>query len=168
MAWSGGAQAFTTAYNELSPSQQQRIGNIVYVSPGALGGLATNGSTSALIGVGPVDVVATSPTTIPGAIPTTCLHTDFACFVQQGQAQFQAIQNDGSCSAAGVFTRQGVADLGVAMAAVAAPQQYSAYWQLYGDTVSGLAGSFLDWLDSIPVGGPEFGVDENIYYDMNF
>jgi hypothetical protein len=166
VAWSGGAQAFTNAYNDLSPAQQQRIGDIVYVSPGAFGTLASNSSTTILIGAGGQDVFATGLTTIPATVDTTCNHRNFACFVQQAQAQFSPIQNDGSCSSPQTFSNPAYT-AAVALQQQAQQMQLAASWsQVFGDTVSGLAGSFLDWVDSIPIGGydPGYEVDETITY----
>ena len=40
VAYSGGASAFTAAYGQLSQAEQQRIGSVLYISPGAFGGIA--------------------------------------------------------------------------------------------------------------------------------
>ena len=169
VAFSGGAHAFTNAYNLLSPSQQQRIGNIVYVSPGTLDELATNGSTSAVLGAGldPGNIFSGSLTYIPTSVPltdTTCAHSDFACFIQQAQAQFAPIQNDGSCNAPQVFTRATTQNILNMAAAASQQQQVSSWWQNVSNYMPGLADAFLDWVDSIPVGGPDFTVDETITY----
>ncbi len=82
VAYSGGAGAFTAAYGVLSSSEQQRIGNILYVSPGANGSLVTNDTTSIVRGSGPVDVGAMIGTGCPRGTPVeqvACGHTDVAC-----------------------------------------------------------------------------------------
>jgi len=167
VAWSGGAAAFTNAYNQLSASQQQRIGNIVYVGPANIGGLATNSTTTVLLGQGWQDNGATSATTIPASIDTTCNHGDFACFVQQAQTQFAAIQNDGSCNSPNVYTRQGqfsAPSLASIVAQAQQAQQVASWWQNVSNYMPGLADAFLDWVDSIPVGGDDWEVDETITY----
>ena len=101
VAYSGGAAAFTDAYSELSGADQQRIGNILYISPGAAGGIVTNGSTSVVQGSGFIDNLVTSGTNIPSGTPITdsnCAHTDFACLARAAQSQLSTIQNDGSCT----------------------------------------------------------------------
>ena len=101
VAYSGGAAAFTDAYGELSTADQQRIGNILYLSPGAAGEIVTNGSTSVVLGSGVLDNLATIGTYIPPGTPITdsnCAHTDFACLARSAQRQLNTIQNDGSCN----------------------------------------------------------------------
>jgi hypothetical protein len=101
VAYSGGAEAFTEAYGELSSTDQQRIGNILYISPGAAGGIATNSTTSVVQGAGSADILATAGTTIPLGTPiaySSCAHTDFLCLATAAQAQMKTILSDGSCS----------------------------------------------------------------------
>jgi RHS repeat-associated protein len=107
VAFSGGASAFSGAYNLLSVADQQRIGNIVYVSPGAAGEIATNSTTSVVLGTGFADWGATMGTSVPPGTPTTqtqCAHTDFACLVNSAQSQFKPIQDNGACWSPGMPT----------------------------------------------------------------
>lgn len=109
IAYSGGAQAFTTAFGELTAAQQARIGNILYISPGAGEQLAgTGNNTTVVLGTGGADVAATSFMTIPfGAnqIRSNCSHTDLACLFQAAQAQLTQFAKDGPCKNQDVFTR---------------------------------------------------------------
>ena len=86
--FSGGAQAFASAYGYLPGSVQSRFNNVTYVSPGAAGTLpAGNGSTTAVFGGGIVDVAATIGTSLPFGtqiIDTPCNHS-FGC--EYGRAQ---------------------------------------------------------------------------------
>ena len=100
VAYSGGSAAFTAAYGLLSVTDRQRIGNIVYVSPGAAGELATNGNTTVVLGSDWKGVGATVGTYIPPGTPITdsqCGHQDFACLVRAAQSQFSLIQSNGAC-----------------------------------------------------------------------
>jgi RHS repeat-associated protein len=108
IAYSGGAAAFTAAWGELSPAQQQRIGNILYISPGAVGGLVVNpGATSIVMGTGTTDSAATLMTSFPPGVPVTytnCSHTDLACLLLAAQEEgLSAIQAGGQCSQTSTF-----------------------------------------------------------------
>jgi hypothetical protein len=119
VAYSGGAAAFTAAYGMLSSWQQSMIGNILYISPGAATQVATNGSTTAVLGSGVVDRLATFGTQVPFGVPivdSSCAHTDLACLFNAAAPQLARIQNDGSCSSPEVYTRMmpfGVPGIGV-------------------------------------------------------
>jgi len=110
IAYSGGAQAFATALGELSPAQQARIGNILYISPGMLGTLPTpNGTANVTVVEGwnaSIDPVAMLGTSIPSGvnvIKTTCDHADLACLLRN--SPLAVITADGPCSSQGVFFR---------------------------------------------------------------
>jgi RHS repeat-associated protein len=109
LTYSGGAGVFTAAYGRLSASDQQRIGNIFYVSPGAWGSLATNGQTSILRGTSPSDVMAMAGTIYVAGTPVAqaaCDHQDFACLSSSASAAavFQSIEASGPCAAQKVFS----------------------------------------------------------------
>jgi RHS repeat-associated protein len=83
--FSGGAQAFASAYQYLPTSVQDRINNVTYVSPGAISGSplpAGNGSTTAVLGrditaSGAADVLATLLAQLPAGtqiVDTACGH----------------------------------------------------------------------------------------------
>ena len=109
VAYSGGAQAFTTAYGELTAAQQARIGHILYISPGAggqLAGTAVATNTTVVTGTGGADVAATGFMTIPfGAnqIETSCSHTDLSCLFKAAQAQLSQFAKDGPCTNQDIF-----------------------------------------------------------------
>lgn len=111
IAYSGGAQAFTTAFNELTPAQQARIGNILYISPGAggqLAGTADAANTTVVLGGNGADVAATIWMTVPfGAnqIETNCAHTDLGYLLQAAQAQLSQFAKDGQCTNQDIFFR---------------------------------------------------------------
>jgi RHS repeat-associated protein len=63
--WSGSAQTFSEAFAMLSPSDQAKIGNIVYLSPGVLPSdpflaKSSSGSTSAYFGTGGLENLVTA------------------------------------------------------------------------------------------------------------
>ena len=108
LAYSGGAGAFSAAYGLLSATDQNRIGNILYVSPGASGALVTNGNTSVVRGQGLLDIGAMIGTGYPIGIPTEevgCAHRDFPCLsnARSANAAFQAMEAHGSCASLSVF-----------------------------------------------------------------
>jgi hypothetical protein len=115
IAYSGGAQAFATAYGELTPSQQSRIGNILYLSPGmgVGGGLlpttANPANTTVITGTGLYDIGATAwATGGPGTnnIQTSCNHLDLGCLLNAAQAQLGQFAKDGSCTSQDIFLLQ--------------------------------------------------------------
>jgi hypothetical protein len=85
VGWSGGAEAITTAYSELTPAQKSRIANILYLAPGAVGPIQSNGDNyNIVLGNDPTDVAANFLTQFPpgseaNTAGSNCLHTDFAC-----------------------------------------------------------------------------------------
>jgi hypothetical protein len=111
IAYSGGAQAFTTAYGQLSAAEQARIGSILYISPGAVGTLTVTGDlgrTSVVMGSGPVDITATFGTIIPSGVSTTwtsCSHSDLECLLKAAGVQMSEIASRGSCTYQDVFQR---------------------------------------------------------------
>src|SRR5271170_2995808 len=112
VAYSGGAGAYTWAYDQLTAVQQSRIGNVLYVSPGSAGELAdTVGTTSVVEGSGPLDIAAMVGTTIPQGVPvdpTSCGHRDTACLLQsQGASDVLArLREKGPCNSPSIFTRR--------------------------------------------------------------
>jgi hypothetical protein len=111
IAYSGGAQAFSTAYSQLSSADQARIGSILYISPGAVGTLVTTkdpSKTSVVMGKGAADVGATAFTTIPLGVSTTwtaCAHTDLACLLSAAQQQITQFAAGGPCAKQDIFQR---------------------------------------------------------------
>jgi RHS repeat-associated protein len=108
LAYSGGAASTTAAINLLSPAARGRIGNVVYVSPGAAGRIFANNTTSEIRGTGPKDVLAMSGTEIPLGVPVTkssCGHTDFACLMRAAQSKINLLKKDGPCSQSIVVSR---------------------------------------------------------------
>jgi hypothetical protein len=109
VAYSGGAAAFTAAYGQLSSAEQARIGQVLYISPGAAPTLATGqGTTSVLLGRGIADVGATVGSSIPVGVPITssnCAHTDLTCLFKAATSTLNSIGSDGSCNSPEVFTR---------------------------------------------------------------
>ncbi len=76
VAFSGGAQAFTTAVEQLPSSVQARIGNVTYLSPGTNGTTlfaSQNGQTQVFFGEGLRDDLATIATTVPSGVNQTYL-----------------------------------------------------------------------------------------------
>ncbi len=109
VAYSGGAGAFTAAYNRLSSSDQQRIGSILYLSPGSSGSLEINGTTSIVRGSGPVDIGAMLGTGYPIGTPveqTDCWHRDVACLSNTATAikSFNAMEANGPCTSQMTFS----------------------------------------------------------------
>jgi RHS repeat-associated protein len=109
IAYSGGAQAFATAFGELSAAQQARIGNILYISPGMLGTLPTTANlsnTSVIWGTDATDIMATIGTSIPPGVQitqTNCDHTNLTCLLSHAQSQLATFADDGPCSSQGVY-----------------------------------------------------------------
>ena len=111
IAYSGGARAFATALGQLSPADQARIGNVLYISPGMGGGTLPppNGvaNTTVVMGSGVDDALATIGTTIPigvRTIYTQCDHGDLACLLEN--SPLAQITADGSCDTFGVYDLQ--------------------------------------------------------------
>jgi hypothetical protein len=108
IAYSGGAAAFSAAYAMLTSWQQSMIGQILYLSPGAATKLASNGNTSVVLGADTFDQLATFGTQVPIGVSITdssCDHTDLGCLFAAAQSQLSAMQANGSCGNAEVFTR---------------------------------------------------------------
>lgn len=170
IAYSGGGGAFAAAWQLLTPAQQADIGTIVYLAPGSFGAtLPSNGSTSTFVGgAGPVNAVTGVFTSPVGTVHyTSCDHTDLGCLFGTAAGPLGNIAADGSCSQQSSMTRQQAAAIQAAIAAAAQRQTASSWWQTV-DSMAGMASSFLDWLDSIPVGGYSdngYAVDETITYD---
>ena len=84
-AYSGGAQVVKSALPKLPASVLRGIDGIIYIDPGAIGGLplSPNGPTIAVTGAGFVSGLAGGATSISDKIlqiPTKCGHTDLECF----------------------------------------------------------------------------------------
>jgi RHS repeat-associated protein len=108
IAYSGGAATFTSAFGQLNPSEQQRIGNILYISPGAATNVAVNASTSVVRGQGAQDIAAMAGTEIPFGTPISqaqCAHTDLGCLARAAKQQINTIKANGPCSVQTVFSR---------------------------------------------------------------
>jgi len=138
VAYSGGAAAFTAAYNLLTDWQKSRIGLLLYISPGAATQLANvQGSTSVLLGGGVADNAATFGTQIPQGVPiadSNCDHTDLSCLFNAAKSTLSTIQSNGACSYPEVFTRS--APYGVAGAGIPSQGKMStvggSYWSGWG------------------------------------
>ena len=112
IAYSGGASAFTNAYNRLSTAEQAQIGIILYVSPGANGLIASNSTTFVVTGTGVLDVASGLLTQLPlGLTPykANCDHSDFACLTLDSAAAgvMARLQEKGGCKAPKTFLRNG-------------------------------------------------------------
>jgi len=108
---SAGATAFSQAYSELTPNEQSRIGNILYLAPGGVGTLQVNSSTTVVHGSGGTDIGASLGLVIPAGQPITdanCAHSDFACLASSptAAAVLSQMTADGPCNSPNVFTRQ--------------------------------------------------------------
>jgi len=103
VAYSGGAESFIVALQQ-NPGLLSRIGNIVYLSPGAVGTLpvSQNGTTTIIFGNNITDYFATLGTTVPplgngvSEINTGCGHSDFNCLEQTAMNYnlIQPMEND--------------------------------------------------------------------------
>jgi RHS repeat-associated protein len=141
VAYSGGAATFTSAFAQLSPSEQQRIGSILYISPGAATNVAVNANTSVVRGQGAQDIAAMAGTGIPFGTPTSqthCAHTDLGCLARAARRQLNTIKANGPCSVQTVFTRQAPPPL---------PPPTSRPGTNFGGL--GLPGDEFDWLQII-------------------
>jgi hypothetical protein len=111
ITYSGGAGASTWAYNQLSQSEQARIGNILHVSPGANGDITAFSDTTEVVrGNEGIDPVAMVGTQYPFGIATfeaQCPHTSFGCLIsaQAVQSMLASIKSHGPCAKSGTFTR---------------------------------------------------------------
>ncbi len=105
--YSGGAQAFASAYPYLPSSVQNRINNVTYISPGTGGTTLPSGSgtTTVILGNGPTDSFAGIATSLPSGsniIDVDCRH-DATCEFQAAQAAL--LQNAGNaCSTPSTFS----------------------------------------------------------------
>jgi len=111
IAYSGGAQAFTSAYSMLTTAQQNRIGLVLYISPGANGPIAipTKATTTIEEGTGGQDDAAMSFTQFPSNITpvdVNCAHEDLACLLRNAPSVLAAIANNGPCNYPRTFYRK--------------------------------------------------------------
>jgi RHS repeat-associated protein len=112
IAFSGGAQAFTSAYNLLSPSIQARIASITYVDPGANGLLASGvpGTSVTLLSDNSdlanlaVQLFTVLPTKYSAISTGTCGH-NLDCVIN-GYGQFLAPPSDSCQSGSGAVLGQ--------------------------------------------------------------
>ncbi len=107
VAYSGGAEAFATAWDMLSKADRSRIGNILYLSPGG-SALPHNSQTSYVFGSGFLNnwIVQIGSTPVGGSVTNTdCGHMNINCCFGAASNQLAAIQADGTCSAQRKFTR---------------------------------------------------------------
>jgi RHS repeat-associated protein len=109
--FSGGAQAFATAYQYLPASIQTRIGNISYVSPGGVVTLPLGSDTTTVVdGNGILDLIAEAGVVVPlGAniIDVNCQH-DATCEFGAASATLKA-QAGSPCSQPTTFSFGSVA-----------------------------------------------------------
>jgi RHS repeat-associated protein len=121
IAYSGGAAAFSSAWDRLTSWQRSMVGQILYISPGSAGApLVFNAQTSYVFGSGGLDFFATFGS-LPLGGPITssnCAHTDLSCLFGPTAAgpALSNIGADGRCSSPEVYTRTnpiGVPGLGV-------------------------------------------------------
>jgi len=164
VAYSGGASAFTAAYGLLTSAQRSQIGSILYVSPGAVGQLASiPGATSIIAGRGPEDGAAIALTAFPPGVPvkyTSCEHTDLACLLANAQTQMFKISANGACNNPGIST---LVPSGGGGTVGQSPPQFPPSWTAPNPW------SLIDWVYTIPLGGgggtPD--VTSTIRYDMD-
>ena len=109
IAYSGGGGAFAAAWSDLTDWQKSMVGSILYISPGTGGqALPSNGQVTVETGPGGQNYGATiGVDPPPGASiqKTNCLHTDLACFFNNGGSALSQIQADGQCDSPEVYTR---------------------------------------------------------------
>ncbi len=110
VVYSGGAQAFVTAFGMLSASEQSRIGSILYISPGtALSSLVVTknpDNTSVVLGSDWNDKKARIGTLIPQGVDVTntqCDHTNLGCLLKAATGQLAHDILDGECPSSDVF-----------------------------------------------------------------
>jgi RHS repeat-associated protein len=170
VAYSGGAGAFAAAWKLLTSTQQADIGSIVYLAPGSAGAtLPSDGDTSTWVGSGwdPRNLISGAFTAPVGTVNyTSCNHTDLGCLFGTAAAALANVAADGSCYPQISLTRQQVLASLAQASAAAQRQSVISSWQAVGNYVPDLGSGFLDWLDSIPVGGPGYAVDSSITYDF--
>ena len=154
VAYSGGAQVLTTVMGLLTPAERQRIGSILYISPGTVGTLATTADpadTTVVLGSGPVDFAARVATGIPSGVnvvKTGCSHTDLACLLGAAAPQLAADRQDGPCPNQSIFTLPVPNPIG----AGGPPGSHSPTYVPSGAVDGGAVWSiFLPWLDGVPV-----------------
>ena len=174
VAYSGGAGAFAAAYQMLTPTQKSDIGQIVYIAPGSSGATlpVSTGQTYTYTGPGLQNIVAGLGTTSVGVVtPTNCYHQQLSCWFAAAAGPLATVAADGTCNDPQSFTRSQA--IGWLNAAAAASQQQQVastlqYFQNYFPGLAdpaGAASSFLDWVDSIPVGGYGEQVWSTIAFD---
>jgi RHS repeat-associated protein len=144
--FSGGAQAFNTAFNYLSSADQARIGNVTYISPGMVGPMAT--------GSGQTTIAMNGPTTADPYInnglgvgnvnflSTTCSEHSSNCSF--GQLHSNLVQSSGpACQEPKTFSRGKGGGPGGSIGTIL--NLFPWYLQNMFD--------FLAWVNSIPIGG---------------
>jgi hypothetical protein len=171
IAYSGGAGAFAASWQMLTPSQRANIGTIIYLAPGSAGAtLPSNGSTSTFVG-NPwywQNALSNAGTSSVGTVHyTSCDHTDLACLFGTAAGPLGNVAADGDCYPQSSLTLQQTTAIQGAIAAATQQQAVASFGQNVSNYMPGLASSFLDWVDSIPVGvpdDPDYEVEETITY----
>jgi RHS repeat-associated protein len=144
IAYSGGAAAFTAAFNSLSSADQARIGLVLYLSPGVAGTIAARVVTGSSLSSDPLAMVGTTiPLDVPST-PTSCDHTDYACLRHSFWATrlISRMQDKGACSNPEVFTRtspKGVPGYGYQVVAGGGPKKIFSWPEAAGEPLPGPA-----------------------------
>ena len=156
----GGAQAFSTAFGQLSPADQARIGTVVYLSPGMVGTIAMPGgaqNTFVVLGQGIVDLGATVGTTIPIGVNITqtgCAHTDVNCLIDN--APLAQISSNGPCNSPATFVRNGPQISAVSLGGAVLGTSFGWYW------------SFTNAVSQMVEGFGTQQITSIIHWDMRF
>jgi RHS repeat-associated protein len=167
IAYSGGAGAFAAAWKLLTAAQQADIGSIVYMAPGSAGAtLPSNAATSTYTfvgGSGPINGITSAGTNPVGSVTnTTCNHTDLNCLFQWAAGTIG--NGGGPCAPQQSLTLQQATFYLAAVTGATQQQLTTTMWGNISNYMAGLASEFLDWVDGIPVGGPDTEVDSTINY----
>jgi hypothetical protein len=139
--------------NLFSATSTYQVGNIVYIPGHAVivNSVNAQGQITSFIG---------SQTSTGPAIVSTA-SSSWAYWGPKIAAAEAAGQVYTPCVPEGQASAPGGSNLN---SYIAAAQQYASLWQAVIDS-PGMASSFLDWVDSIPVGDDPYGVDETITYE---
>jgi RHS repeat-associated protein len=142
VAYSGGAAAFTDAYGQLTAAQQDRIGSVLYISPGVNGLIqVVPDKTTVVFGSGYADFGATFATVVPVGTPviwTGCDHSDLACLATAAGQQLRADKANGGCHDPMTYSLIGAPGGG------ATPAQYGNPW--LGGSIVDDPFLYLDWM----------------------
>ena len=168
VAYSGGAEAFAAAYQLLTPAQQADIGRIIYIAPGSAGAAlpVNTGQTYAYTGPGFQNAIAGAGTYPCQCLtPTNCYHRQLSCWFGAAAGPSATVTANGVCTDPQSFTRDQADGWLAAATAASQQQQIASMWSGIEDSMAGMASSFLDSLDSIPVGGYQEQVSSTITFD---